>query len=302
MSATEFESVRTDAPMHDTRPMYWSIRREIWENRSLYVAPVIVACVALFASAVSTVRLPGRMRALGTLTEAQQRHQLSIPFDMMASMIILTTFFVGFFYCLDALTAERRDRSLLFWKSLPLSDRLTVLSKAAIPLLFLPAFAYVIALIAQVALLFVSSAVVAGSGSSVLLFWSRLNLFQGVFVMLYGIVVHALWFAPIYSWLLLVSAWARRAAIVWAMLPVATLLALERIASNTNHFASFIRYRLGGAMIEAFTVNAAKTHIDGVSHLAPLKFLATPGLWLGLLFAAACLAGAIRLRRNREPG
>jgi ABC-2 type transport system permease protein len=136
----------------------------------------------------------------------------------------------------------------------------------------------------------------------VLLFWSRLNMFQGVFVMLYGIVVHALWFAPIYSWLLLVSAWARRAAIVWAFLPLAALLALERIVFSTKYVPSFIKYRLGGAMIEAFTVNAAKAPIDGISHLAPVKFLTTPGLWFGLLFAAACLVSAVRLRRNREAG
>jgi ABC-2 type transport system permease protein len=119
------------AAMSATRPFYWSVRRELWENRSIYIAPLAVAAVELFGFLISTITLPHRMRAVLALDPAEQRAAINMPYDIAAFLIILTAFFVGVFFCLDALHGERRDRSILFWKSLPVSDRTTVLSKAS---------------------------------------------------------------------------------------------------------------------------------------------------------------------------
>ena len=114
-----------------TRPFYWSVRRELWENRSIYIAPLIVAGVILFGYAGQCVSLcRERRRDALLLDPAHRRAAIETPYDIAAMMIILTAFIVGFFYCLDALHGERRDRSILFWKSLPVSDLTTVLSKA----------------------------------------------------------------------------------------------------------------------------------------------------------------------------
>ena len=118
--------------------------------------------------------------------------------------------------------------------------------------------------------------------------------------MLYGLTVHSLWFAPIYSWLILISAWARRAPLLWAVLPPVVLAVVERVFLNSTYFAKFLGYRAAGAMTEAFSVRNGQL-IDRVSQLTPFRFATSAGLWLGLLFAAACLAAAVRLRRNREP-
>src|SRR5215813_5742149 len=112
------------------RPFYWSVWRELWENRSIYVAPIFVAIVVLFGFLVSTVGLPERRREVLLLDAAKTRAAIEVPYNMAAIMLILTAFVVGVFYCLDALYGERRDRSILFWKSLPVSDRTTLLSKA----------------------------------------------------------------------------------------------------------------------------------------------------------------------------
>src|ERR1700687_5194317 len=117
-----------------TRPFYWSVQRELWENRSIYIAPLIVAVVVLFGFLVSTSGLPERRRAVLLLEPAKARAAIEIPYDVAAMMFIFTAFMVGVFYCLDALHGERRDRSILFWKSLPVSDLTTVLSKASIPI------------------------------------------------------------------------------------------------------------------------------------------------------------------------
>src|SRR6266481_3059637 len=130
--------------MPATRTFYWSVRRELWENRSIYIAPLIVAGVELFGFLVSSIGLPERRRDVLLLEPAKTRAAIEVPYDMAAIMLILTAFVIGVFYCLDALYGERRERSILFWKSLPVSDRTTVLSKTSVPLLVLPLITFVI--------------------------------------------------------------------------------------------------------------------------------------------------------------
>ncbi len=136
---------------------------------------------------------------------------------------MVTAFIVGIFYCLDALHGERRDRSILFWKSLPVSDLTTVLSKASIPLVVLPLLAFV-----DHRRHAVDHAAAEqpwscwASGLSVATLWTHLPLFQMSLMLLYHLLaVHGLWYAPIYGWLLLVSGWARRAPFLWACLAAA---------------------------------------------------------------------------------
>src|SRR6266700_1637212 len=145
------------AVLSPIRPMYWSVRRELWENRSIYIAPLAVAGVFLFGFLISTIHLPSRMRALSALDPAQQREAIAMPFDIAAALLMLTQLLVGAFYCLDALHGERRDRSILFWKSLPVSDLTTVLSKASIPLVVLPLLTFAIIVVMQLIMLLLVS-------------------------------------------------------------------------------------------------------------------------------------------------
>lgn len=292
------------ATLPATRPMYWSVRRELWENRSIYMAPLLVAAVVLFATFIGTISRAAGMRNAATTNSAKQIAAMARPFEMAPAPIMLAALIVGFFYCFDALNGERRDRSILFWKSLPVSDRTVVLSKAAIPLVVLPLIAYVLSVIVRIALLFVGTALLASNGMSPLPFWREAGFFEGLIIMFYGLSVHALWFAPIYGWLLMISAWARRATYLWAVLPLLAVSALEHIVFGTMHFLNMLQYRFAGAMKEAFAFqpeSASGGNIDRFSQLEPVRFLTRPGLWLGLIFAALFLAAAVRLRRNREP-
>ena len=213
--------VAAPAVISGSRRMYWSLRRELWEYRSIYIAPLAAAAVFLFGFLISAIHLPAKMRGLSALDPAQQREAILVPYDMAAGLIMLTALIVGVFYTLDALHGERRDRSILFWKSLPVSDLTTVLSKASIPLLVLPVLAFTITITLQFIMLLLSSAVVMGSGLNVGAFWTQLSFVQMSLLLLYHLLtVHSLWYAPFYGWLLLVSAWARRAAFLWAALPL----------------------------------------------------------------------------------
>jgi ABC-2 type transport system permease protein len=286
--------------------MYWSVRRELWENRSIYVAPLAVAGVFLFGFLISTIHLPAKMRALSALDSAQQREAIAMPFDIAAAMLMLTQLLVGAFYCLDALHGERRDRSILFWKSLPVSDLTTVLSKASIPLVVLPLLVFAITVPLQVIMRLLATAVLLLGGGGASPLWTQLPLFQLELVLLYSLTVLSLWHAPLYGWLLLVSCWARRAPFLWAVLPPLVIGVFEKIAFHTSYFGSLLHVRLGGFAAAAFDLKdkngvPVDAHFIPLAQLAPGRFLSSPGLWIGLAFAAACIAVAVRLRRYREP-
>jgi ABC-2 type transport system permease protein len=285
-----------------TRPLYWSVWRELWENRSIYIAPLIVAAVQVIGFAISAIGLAERRRAVLLLDPAKRRAAIEQPYDIAAMMMIFTVFVVGVFYCLDALHGERRDRSILFWKSLPVSDLTTVLSKVTIPLMILPLLAFAITVCVQLIMVLMTSVVLIFHGMSPATTWTLIPLFQNWLVLLYGLVAIALWHAPIYGWLLLVSGWARRATFLWAVLPLIAINILEKIAFNTSHFASMLMNRLIGFAPGAFDFNPHHgAAINSLIQLTPGRYLSTPGLWIGLLFAAAFLAAAIRLRRYRGP-
>ena len=283
-----------------TRLFYWSVRRELWEHRSIYLAPLAAAGVFLAGFLISSVRLAGRMRAALALDPMHQHEKLAQPYDYAAGMVMLASLLVGLYYCLEALQSERRDRSILFWKSLPVSDRTTILAKATVPLVIIPLLGWSITTVTQFAMLVVNSAVLAGSGLSVATLWTQLSPVQMSLLLLYHLVtVHALWQAPIYGWLLMVSAWARRAAFLWATVPVLAIGVVEKMAFGTSYFARMVGNRFAGGpeampMSDSFPTNPAM-------HLTPGHFLSSAGLWLGLAVTAAFLVAAIRLRRYRDP-
>jgi len=284
------------AVMSGTRPMYWAVRRELWENRSICVAPLVVAGVTVVGFLISTIGLPHKMHALSALDAANQQQTIVMPYDFAAGLFMATQVLVGVFYCLDALHGERRDRSILFWKSLPVSDVTTVLAKASVPIVILPLLAFAFSVVTQLVMLLLASAALAGSDANVATYWTHLPLFQMWLGLLYHLVtVHALSHAPIYSWLLLVSGWARRAVFLWAALPVLAIAIIEKIAFSTSHFAAMLGYRLSGG------ADAMPFPIDAGAHNTPGRFLVSPGLWIGLFVAAAFLFAAVRLRRNQAP-
>jgi ABC-2 type transport system permease protein len=293
------------APIAPTRPFFWSVRRELWENRSIYLAPLIAAGVVLVGFGITAFDLPRRRLNALALESARQRAAIELPYDAAAMMIMFTVFIVGIFYCLDALYGERRDRSILFWKSLPVSDLTSVLSKAIVPLAILPLLTLVIVLATQFIMLLISTAVLLPSGLAgttwQLLPWPRLSL-----ILLYGLATSALWEAPVFAWLLLVSGWARRATFLWAVLPWLAISAIEKLAFDTTFFMRMLVRRLTGGFEEGFVVvhypkDAHVPVVDRLTQLDPLKFLSSPGLWIGLVIAAGFLIATIRLRRYRGP-
>ena len=219
------------------------------------------------------------------------------PLLMMAVGLI-----VAVIYCGDALYGERRDRSILLWKSLPVSDAMTVLAKLTIPVLVLPVIVWALTIAVQRGAAAVEHRGAGGArrerGAALDAAAPRQRDALGL---LYHLVaLHGISTAPLYAWLLLVSAWAPRAPFAWAILPPAAIMVFERVAFGTTRIAHLLLNQLGGGA--SAPPPAPGDDADGLDERRAVgSLLAAPGLWIGFAVAAVFVAGAVRLRRSAQP-
>jgi ABC-2 type transport system permease protein len=303
------------------RQMLTLIRRELIEHRSSWAVTsvfgalfVLAALLALFGLVRVGIGLPEGM----TFAEIAEDIDpslispgLQVAFTSIATILNIAMTFVVFFYLLDALYTERRDRSILFWKSLPVSDLRVVGSKyltgaAAIPLVTVGVFivtAVLVWIIGGLGLLW------AGTGEA--LAAGPVALGRVTVLLIYALLIQSLWFVPIDGWLLLVSAFAKRAVLAWAVGVPALLMVAERTLLGSSHLAALIRHRFYGCFELAFS--GEHNAMIGDSHgevvamfptlgefLTPGRFAASPSLWAGIAVGVLFLAGAVWLRRWRD--
>ena len=173
-------------PSPRIRPFYWSVRRELWEHPAIYIAPLIVAGLSLFGfligsfwlagsvrAAVAADKLvrtmdPGNVEAFAKASRAAVRAAglMDTPYNFAAGMTFATVIVVTVFYASGALYGERRDRTILFWKSLPVSDLTTVLAKVAVALAVMPAVVFAIVFPTQLVMLIWSCLILIANGVS----------------------------------------------------------------------------------------------------------------------------------------
>lgn len=288
------------APGSQMHSAYWSLRRELWEYRSVYLAPLAVAGLLVCGFLITTVHLRAKIGAAMLLDAARQHATIVRHYDVAAALIMGTAFIVSIFYCLDTLYGERRDRSILFWKSLPVSDLTTVLAKACVGIVVLPLVAFLVVALTQFVMLLITSVTLLGNSAAISMVWAQASFFHTMLMLLYHLVtIHMLWYAPLYGWLLLVSSWAPRAPFLWAFLPPLAIGSIEKIAFNSTYFVDMLRDRISGG--GSAVAIARGFSMDAFSQLTPWRFMANPGLWIGLLVTAGFLFAAVRLRRYRSP-
>ena len=338
---------------HATHKFKLLLKREFWEHKGgFFWAPIwaggislVLTLMALVVAEVAGRRAvaSGKMQidgdiningldlsALTSQMDAGDLQKLAGGIDIstvMSSawpMVVLA--FVVFFYCLGSLYDERKDRSVLFWKSLPVSDRDTVLSKAASALLVAPLIAVGVAIACMFGfLLLLSTFVLLHNGNPMTLVWGPGNPLQLAGSMLATIPVYALWALPTVGWLLLCSAWSKSKPFLWAiMLPVFSgifiswfdimnLFDLESGWFWKNIVARGLLSAVPGTWFDVAHINnahitssEAARQIESVHQLLSLKttysVLLTPQLWIGAVVGAAMIYGAIRLRRWRDEG
>ena len=297
--------------------LIWLIRREVWEHKAIWVAPAILIGCFLLLVATGNVHVGpiGNMdeTPLGTFPREVQLRLLLIAYAGLALVVFMVMGIVAFFYSIDSLYADRRDRSVLFWKSLPLSDAETVLSKFAVAVVVIPLVALVAALIAQLVIATGGSVKLAMSGMSAGVMWQPEAILGGFTVALLWCVTAMLWYAPIVGYLMLASAWAPRGPFLWAVLPPVAILLLERVVLYSQHVGDFVAGRLFGLYkllgsrnepageISGADVGPEVTKLSNIDLVGSLQdFYSSPDLWLGVVAAALLLAAAMWVRRYRD--
>jgi ABC-2 type transport system permease protein len=286
------------------------VRREFWEHRVLWIAPLVLMGVMLIATLFGSVNVDMQGMHLGAAHQGPPEDGAVVfvlrHLTVLMPMALLLTA-LQFFYLLDCLYGERRDRSILFWKSLPVSDAATVLSKLLTALVVAPLGIYALALVTDLlasGIILVRLDLAASPEAYTLLnsggVWLHLQA-----LMLGDLGVMALWDAPLAGYLLLVSAWARRHVFVWALFPPLGLIAGEWVAFRTWRIAELLGYRIAGVWdtlgSHAPAGGAGASAVTALfDRLNALPLLARADLWLGLLVGAALVYAAVRIRRYRD--
>jgi ABC-2 type transport system permease protein len=290
------------------------VRREMWENRSLWITPLVLSAVILVSAAFSGAPMVdghggmhfGPAMHPAELPSADPARRDGIYAGYIAVLTLVQLLVLGivvFFYLLDSLMGERKDRSILFWKSLPISDSEVVLSKAATALVLAPAIVLAVSSVTQIvfgAILWLRfhgtplGGWVTGWNPAV---WIQVQ--AGFLALVPAVVV---WYLPLAGYLLLVSVWARKNAFLWAVLPPAAVLLVEAMILQSHNFADFLGRRFAGAFMIMDLPNddgqAMPPLTVLVSHIARVFMHAET--WLGVLVAIGFIVAAIRIRRYRD--
>lgn len=268
------------------------VRREFWEHRGMWLAPLGVAGFLALMTVIGGVHL---QTAGQHLSPEQWRPGLRLWHATTFAVAALIYLMVGISvttYLLDTLYADRKDRSILFWRSLPVSDRDMVLAKFAVAMLLMPLFAWAVAVLTHLVCSGILFALVPDLMRPAARLWGLDAWLRANATLLYVVTVAILWYAPLASWLLLASVWAKRSPFLYAFLPMIAAVVIERLVAGSSHLQAFLFRRL--AMPDA-GVHDGSLDGRGVGVL-----LASPDLWLGVVAAALMLALVIRLRRYRD--
>lgn len=292
-------------------------KRELWEHRSFWIVQLVIVGIsillALFAAGaliyghyngyLDTAEYASRLGEHGAEVFRAFVIASATPFNIALVALVC-------FYLIDTLNADRRDRSILFWRSLPVSDSATVLSKLFTAMFTAPAImlALFIGFLVVNGIIFLIANLAIGVNPFVM--FHPLAVFLALLTLAWALIAQSLWLLPFYGWFMLCSAWAKRNVWAWVILIPLGVIILEGIVLRSSHFAGLIgRHIVGliGVMAgkNGFAVHDVpdSTMPAHVGHLMTLEsvswFMLQPEMWIGAIVGAIFVAGAIWLRRHR---
>jgi ABC-2 type transport system permease protein len=326
------------------KTMKWLLRREFWENKgSMFWAPVVVAGIMLLTMGASvvygvathglhiivndhTVEAAGVFNSLSADARAELVNLATSSYLTASTPLFMMLGVVVFWYCLGALYDERRDRSVLFWKSLPVSDQMTVLSKVLTAACVTPMITIAAGTILSLALLMLGCAVLAINGVNVITpVLASPHLYLAPLALLSLLPVYIVWAVPTIGWLLLVSSWARSKVFLWATgVPLIALviakwinfLMMNMFNSETTllWLVRDVVARLLSGVIPGIwfaykgtdPATLQQAGHNGVDLAAVVSqswmTLASVDPWIGVAGGAAMIFAAMRVRRWRDEG
>ena len=294
------------------------IKREIWEHRSIWVTPAAIAVVTILMAATGlaigdSFGYAADLALVGAsnVGDAERRALLIGALSGVTFLFVLAMWVLTIFYCLDSLYAERKDKSILFWRSLPITDTETIVSKLLVALLAIPLVTLAAVIVTQLAnLVIMSFWVNAKGGSPGHLLWdfgAILDIWGATLIFLIAV---PLWLAPFIGRFLFVSAFTKRSPLLVAFLPIVVMPMLERMILGTKFLAKALFLCSGQLPLfgdidprEIFDDDRIRLTTDAVSIMSVIdlgKFLTSPSLWTGIIVCALFAAAAVYVRRYRD--
>ena len=330
-SDTERLPARQIHTEHKTNTFKWLLKREFWENRGgfLWAQVITGAIISVLYLILAVIGSIAGRRAAGDSFEINDHGNMAATLGAFGDGVLLAGVllafivmaFVVFFYALGSLYDDRRDRSILFWKSLPVSDTQMVLSKAVWALLLAPIIAVAVGILIGLALWLISALTLTvngvAAGTAVFTHSHPLKIIGGV---LASLPVYIMWALPAVGWLMLCSAWARSKPFLWAvLLPVlaCVIVSMIRILPGTSFPVDKVWYTLvyrgllsvvPGAWYPAIgldptggqEINSPDQLASAIDLTTSWQAFATADMWIGVVLGVVFIAMAIYLRRWRE--
>ena len=295
------------------------IRRELWEHRAIYVTPLVIGAIVTLGT-LTTLMFAGEFQkeldlaifgAQNIAGEMERKAVLTGFFVSSSWLFLLGLGVLTVFYALDALYAERKDKSILFWRSLPVTDAETVISKLATALLLIPAVAFAGIIVTHLINLVVASIWVATKGGDAgIMIWGSVPIFDNWAATLIVLYAIAIWMAPFLGWFLFVSAWTKRAPFMVAFLPLVLVPMIEGIFLRSAHFAEAVWGRwaqiplFGHIDVEGFFDDGhpriSEEMVTLLGHLDIGKFVTHVDTWIGIVVCGLLTFAAIYVRRYRD--
>lgn len=290
------------------------VRREMWENRSIWLTPLAMAAIIVLAyiAGVAFVYFHGGQIGLGDYAMAgpgKQREVLSGFLVALIGLFNLVLIITIIRYLLHSLYADRKDRSILFWRSLPLSDTATVLSKLTVAMLIAPLATFAFIWLTQLLGIGAISAIIAMAGGNVAkLVWEPAGL-GGVWAFtIVGLLIQSLWYLPFYGWLMMASSWARQAPVLWAAIPPLVAGTIEAIVFQSSRFFDLIATHAQTLLTAPMPMIRIRGPHDiqiGRDSLRPAfsslgGWIGSQAMWIGVAIGIVFIVAAIFIRRRRD--
>ena len=333
MNAIATSPAKAPVP-HATAKLKWLLRREYWENRGGFfwgpvIAGAIIVGLNLILAVIGSIAARRSMGSSGFVFDNADTHEVGQALGAMGDGMLvggvivacIVLAFVVFFYALGCLYDDRRDRSILFWKSLPVSDSQMVLSKLAWALVLAPVLAVAIGLLIGLALWLISALTITVNGvpaaHAVFTQSHPLRIIGGVLACL---PVYMAWALPTIGWLMFCSAAARSKPFLWAVLvPVlaCVVISMTTILPGVDIAHDRVWYTLAyrgllsavpgawfptisGVVDTSGAINTPDDLAGAINLARSWQAFASADLWIGAVVGIALIAAAIRLRRWRD--
>ena len=333
MNAITTSPAKAPVP-HATARFKWLLRREYWENRGGFfwgpvIAGAIIVGLNLILAVIGSIAARRSMGSSGFVFDNADTHEVGQALGAMGDGMLvggvivacIVLAFVVFFYALGCLYDDRRDRSILFWKSLPVSDSQMVLSKLAWALVLAPVLAVAIGLLIGLALWLISALTITVNGvpaaHAVFTQSHPLRIIGGVLACL---PVYMAWALPTIGWLMFCSAAARSKPFLWAVLvPVlaCVVISMTTILPGVDIAHDRVWYTLAyrglfsavpgawfptisGVVDSSSAINTPDDLAGAINLARSWQAFASADLWIGAVVGIALIAAAIRLRRWRD--